>query len=178
MKTFLSKQAILIMLSLSLQTVEFYDLEIKEIAKSFLDNLGKNAKDYILTAENVICDKYDAPIPRVDQIRERAPKIGQEIIVLLENIKKMLITDPSIDNTVIFSFCSILDKQNFVIPNYLYKLEMLRLEFDTFGRIKKTNESKSKYLWSSFFIIKVLIKEVLTKLAEITGNKLKPVIVL
>lgn len=148
------------------------------MVKPFFDKIAKTPKDYVLTLENVLCDKYESSPPRIDQIKERAPKIAAEIVAMIDNIKKLLTTDPSIDSKVIFAFGSILDKQNFVLPNFLYKIEYLRVEFDSFGRMKNVNDLKVKTLWLCFFILKIAVADLLAALPEITGQKLKPPMVL
>lgn len=121
----------------------------------------------------MLCDKYETEPVRIDQVKERAPKLAKEVIALFESIKKVLITDTSIDNSIIFAFCSIHDNHNFVLPAYLYKIEYLRVEFDSFGRIKNGNDLKNKYLWTSFFLLKILTADLLANLFEVTGTKQK-----
>lgn len=143
------------------------------MVKPFFAKIAANPKDFIITLENVICDKYETEPARNDQIKERVPKLVKELVGLFDGIKKVLLTDPSIDISIIFAFCSIHDNHFFVLPHFLYKIEYLRVEFDSFGRIKNWNESKNKYLWTSFFLLKIVTADLLANLFEVTGTKQK-----
>lgn len=104
--------------------------------------------------------------------------MAKDIIDMIDAIKNMLIGDPTIEDRVIFDFCSILEKQSFVLPNFLYRIEYPRVAFDSFGRIKYRDEPKSKYLWLSFFILKLFTVDAVANLYEITGSKQKAPIML
>lgn len=148
------------------------------MAKPFFAKIAANPKDFIITLENVICDKYETEPARNDQIKERVPKLAKELVALIDAAKKALTADASIDSSIIFAFCSILDNHNFVLPHFLYKVEYIRVEFDSFGRIKNRGELNGKYLWTSFFLLKILTADLLANLFEVTGTKQKPPVLL
>lgn len=144
---------------------------LKMSAGKFMTNIIKNYKDWVIVEDPILLKTYDTSVPRADQIKERCGKIGQETISMIEEVKKGVLG--MLDPKAVYSMCCLCDDWNFIMSQFLFKIEYARLEFDSFARIKKMNESKRKYLWMSFLLIKVFIIEIIGNFDQMTNSKSK-----
>lgn len=133
----------------------------------------KSPKEYVFLLEIAISQKYEVTEPRVDQAKERAKKVIAELNELFVNVTKLLTTDPTIDSSLIFSTMSIGDAKNFVLNDFYFQIEYKRINFDCFGRVRKTNEARNKHFLLSYLLIKIMIIEIFANYDTVTGTKQK-----
>lgn len=148
--------------------------ELRDACKPFLDKIVKNPKDFVYITETALCQKYEVTEPRVDQAKERARTLMADLTALLTNIGTLLTTDPSIDSKLIYSTMKIGDAKNFVLNDFYYHIEYKRIDFDCFGRVRKTNEAKIKHFLLCYLLIKIMLVEVFANYDKVTNSKVKP----
>jgi len=70
------------------------------------------------------------------------------------------------------------DTKNFVINDFFFQIEYRRINFDCFGRVRKTNEAKIKHFLLSYLLIKLVFIEILGPYEKTVETKPKPPITL
>jgi hypothetical protein len=101
-----------------------------------LQQLIKKTEEYVITDEQGLLKDYECSVPRNDQIKARAERMGLEIAALVDLIRVELLAEKNIDKPNIVNMGLMTEEFSFPPNKYLFKIEYLRIEFDSFGRLK------------------------------------------
>ncbi len=135
-----------------------------------LTSIAKTPKEFVIIDDPIMVKDYDSSQPRADQIKARAKKLGEDLIKNIKALDSLLTNPAAMDVKAVYSLCAIEDDRNFILTKYLYKIEYNRLDFDSFGRVRRMNDDKRKYLWFSTLVIKFFIYELLGNFSEQMGE--------
>lgn len=102
----------------------------------FLQQMIKKTEEYVIIDEQGLLKDYSTSVPRTDQIKSRSERMGLEMAALIDLIRTELLSEKYIDKPNIVNMGLMTEEFSFPPNKYLYKVEYLRVEFDSFGRLK------------------------------------------
>lgn len=125
-----------------------------------------------MTDNQAIIKEYSASIPRKDQIEDRVSTyILKKFTSLVDTIIKTL--NPKEKNQPFFAaLVQNFENRTFPVKDIYFEMEVKRMEFDSFGRLKNMVDRRKGFLLGSYFLNKIFFELIITQ-PENLGYKTK-----
>lgn len=95
----------------------------------------KNSSVFVVTDDQTLIKEYGESVPRPDQIKKRVSHIKSNIEGLATILKEIL--DPKVfTKEAASSLGLMMEDRNFPKKNHFFSMEVIRVQFDTFGRFR------------------------------------------
>jgi len=111
------------------------NLELSPRLASWMKNLAKKSEMFINTDDRALITEYGFSEPNDVKIKNRTEYMTQQLSELVEIIKKFA-SPNQFDPLAATAFASLFENRHFPIKKKFFEMEVMRMQFDSFGRFK------------------------------------------
>lgn len=102
-----------------------------EASKDIIQEMMKTPEKYIIISDEFICRQYNCSVPSKSDIKKRNVDTNNKIMVLVSKLLTVEINEEDIEN--IYNMFS---DRSPLVDEFYYHTEIIRLKFDTWGRLQ------------------------------------------